>query len=65
MSVRSVGAGAMFALRAAMGRGTPDPASQHTEVNAQADLLQSLMGADKPAIAAAHLADGVGVDLYM
>jgi hypothetical protein len=65
MSVSSVGAGAMFALRAAIGAGTLSPSAQQGQVNAQADLLQALMGSRLPAIAAAHLSDGVGVDLYM
>jgi hypothetical protein len=65
MSVSSVGAGAMFALRVTTGGATPDPSSQHAQVNAQADLLQALMGVKLPAIAAAHLSDGTGVDLYM
>jgi hypothetical protein len=62
MSVSSVGAGAMFALRVAMGAGTPS--AQQGQVNSQADLLQSLMASRLPAIAAAHLSSG-GVDLYM
>ncbi|MEU7904940.1 hypothetical protein [Actinoplanes sp. NPDC049118] len=65
MSVSSVGAGAMFAFRAATGAGTPSPSAQQAEVNAQADLLQALMGLRLPAIAAARLSDGTGVDLYM
>lgn len=65
MSVGSINAGAMFAFRAATGVGTPSPAAQQGQVNAQADLLQALMGARLPAIAAAHLSDGAGVDLYM
>lgn len=64
MPVSSIGAGAAFAFRMATG-GTPDPSSQHAQVSAQADLLQALMGVKLPAIAAAHLSDGTGVDLYM
>jgi hypothetical protein len=58
MSVSSVGAGAMFALRVATGAGTP------SAQQGQADLLQSLMASRLPAIAAAHMSGG-GVDLYM
>jgi hypothetical protein len=65
MSVSSVGAGAMFAFKAAIGAGSPSPSAQQDQVNAQADLLQALMGLRMPAIAAAHLSDGAGVDLYM
>jgi hypothetical protein len=65
MSVSAVGAGAMFAFKAAIGAGSPSPAAQQDQVNAQADLLQALMGMRMPAIAAAHLSDGAGVDLYM
>jgi hypothetical protein len=64
MSVGSIGAGAMFALRVATGAGSPSSSGQG-QVNAQADLLTALMSARLPAIAAAHLSDGVGVDLYM
>jgi hypothetical protein len=65
MSVSSVGAGAMFALRVATGAGAPSPSAQQGRVDTQADLLQTLMGARSPAITAAHLSDGTGVDLYM
>jgi hypothetical protein len=65
MSVGSISAGAVFAFKAATGTGTPSPQAQQEQVNAQADLLQLLMGARMPAIAAAHLSDGAGVDLYM
>ncbi|MET8152878.1 hypothetical protein ACIBSW_19810 [Actinoplanes sp. NPDC049668] len=65
MSVGSVGAGAMFALRTAIGAGTPSPEARQGQVNAQADLLQALMGLRMPAIAAARLSDGAGVDLYL
>jgi hypothetical protein len=65
MSVSSIGAGAAFAFRVATAGTTPDPSSQHVQVNAQADLLQALMGIKLPAIAAAQLSDGTGVDLYM
>jgi hypothetical protein len=65
MSVSSISAGATFAFRVATGGITPDPASQQAQVNGQADLLSALMGVKLPAIAAAHLSDGTGVDLYM
>jgi len=65
MSVSSIGAGAMFAFKAAIGAGSPSPSAQQEQVNAQADLLQALMSVRMPAIAAAHLSDGTGVDLYM
>jgi hypothetical protein len=64
MSVSSIGAGAAFAFRMAIG-GPPDPSAQHAQVNAQGDLLQALMGIKLPAVAAANLSDGTGVDLYM
>jgi hypothetical protein len=66
MSVSSISAGATFAFRVATGGGVPpDPASQQAQVNGQADLLTALMGMKHPAIVAAHLSDGTGVDLYM
>nr|BFE73776.1 hypothetical protein GCM10020092_070770 [Actinoplanes digitatis] len=55
----------MFAFRAATGAGTPSPEARQGEVNAQADLLQALMGLRMPAIAAARLSDGTGIDLYL
>jgi hypothetical protein len=61
MSVSSISAGALFAFRAATGT----PSAQQGQVNTQADLLQALLGARLPAIAAAHLSDGTGVDLYI
>jgi hypothetical protein len=65
MAVSAIGAGAMFAFRAATGVGIASPSERQTQVNMQADLLQALMGARLPAMAAAHLSDGLGVDLYM
>jgi hypothetical protein len=65
MSVGSIGAGAAIAFQVATaGSGPPDPAARQAQVNAQADLLQALRGVTLPAIAAAHLSDGKGVDLY-
>jgi hypothetical protein len=65
MSVGVIGAGAALALRVATAGAAPDPVSQQAQVNAQADLLQALRGGKLPAVAAAHLADGTGVDLYL
>jgi hypothetical protein len=65
MSISVLGAGAAFAFRVATGGGAPDPRTQKAQVNAQADLLQALMGSKLPAVAAAQLSDGTGVDLYI
>jgi hypothetical protein len=65
MSISSVGAGAMFALRAATGAGSPSSSAQPGRVNTQADLVQAMMNTRLPAVTAAHLSDGTGVDLYM
>jgi hypothetical protein len=61
MSVSSISAGALFAFRAA----TDTPSAQQGQGNTQADLLRALIGARLPAIAAAQLSDGTGVDLYI
>jgi hypothetical protein len=63
MPVGSVGGAALFNL-VASGQ-TPDLRAQKQQANAQADLLTALMGAQLPEVAAAKLADGAGVDIYM
>ncbi|MFI5934407.1 hypothetical protein [Actinoplanes sp. NPDC051494] len=64
-AISSVGAGAMFAFRVATGAATPSAPAEQTQVSAQADLLQQLMGSRLPAVAAAQLSNSTGVDLYL
>ncbi|BFU44675.1 hypothetical protein [Krasilnikovia sp. MM14-A1004] len=63
MSVGAIGSAAFAVLSPGQ---LPDPYARQTQVNAQADLLQAMLGMDLPTkMVLGKLNDGQGVDLYL
>jgi hypothetical protein len=63
VNVNAVSTNVPFVM-AASGK-APDPEARQAAVNSQADLLNAVRSVKLPAVAAAKLNDGGGVDLYL